>query len=103
MWTDVQKKEFLESITSWIDENRLTDSSRVCLDWNEHGQFVDVDYEVINGYAEDSKLIFAELYEDGKPDENSWTDAADMAQALAEHYHLLVITNNTHEEKEKPI
>lgn len=103
MWTGTQKKEFLESITSWIDEHQFTDSARICLEWNELGQFVDVDYEVINGSAKDSKLIFAELYEDGNPDENSWTDAADIAQALSEHYHLLVITNNAYVEKEKPV
>lgn len=97
MWTDTQKKEFLKSVTSWIDESRFTDSARICLEWNELGQFVDVDYEVINDSAKDSKLIFSELYEDGKPDENSWTDAADIAQALAEHYHLIVITNNAYE------
>lgn len=72
-------------LKKYIDRDSLTDTSRVHVIWDENGQYVDLEYdydsktETVNNYSG----VFAELYEDGNPNENSWMDAKDIGRYLS--------------------
>lgn len=74
-----------KEIEKHIDKDLLTDTSRVHVLWDENGQYVDLEYdydletETVNSYSG----VFAELYEDGNPNENSWMDAKDIGRYLS--------------------
>lgn len=72
-------------LEKYIDRDLLTDTSRVHTIWDESGQYVDLEYdynpetETVDNYSG----VFAELYEDGNPNENSWKDAKDIGRYLS--------------------
>lgn len=84
-------------LKKYIDRDSLTDTSRVHVIWDENGQYVDLEYdydsktETVNNYSG----VFAELYEDGSPDNNSWTDAKDIGKYLSSILNLPLIIERT--------
>lgn len=60
-------------LEKYIDRDLLTDTSRVHAIWDENGQYVDLEYEYNPETAsvDNYSGVFAELYEDGNPDNNS--------------------------------
>lgn len=86
-----------KGIEKHIDRDLLTDTSRDHVLWDENGQYVDLEYdydletETVNSYSG----VFAELYEDGCPDEDSWEDANDIGKYLSNILKLPLIIERT--------
>lgn len=84
-------------LEKYIDRDLLTDTSRVHVLWDDKGQYVDLEYdynsetETVDNYSG----VFAELYEDGSPDNNSWEDAKDIGKYLSGILKLPLIIERT--------
>ena len=91
---DLETRTQLEK---YIDRYLITGTSRVRCLWDNQGQYVDLDYdydpenEIVNNYS----CVFAELYEDGSPDKNSWRDARDIGEYLSNIMGLPLIIERT--------
>ena len=72
-----------------IDKSKITDSARISVVWDSYGIAVDFNYSYDEslGYGE-SVLCFAEIYDDGMPDEIAWKKAKDIGLALKNKYNL---------------
>lgn len=84
-------------LEKYIDRDLITDMSRIHCLWDDKGQYVDLEYdydsetETVDNYSG----VFAELYEDGTPDDNSWTDAKDIGEYLSSILKLPLVIERT--------
>lgn len=84
-----EKEAILKILKEMLNEDCITNTSRVSIVWDNLGQWVDLDYEVSeDGVSTSSCLCYAELYEDGTPNEDSWIESKNIAQILSEEYDL---------------
>lgn len=83
------RSDDLLNVDEWIDESKITDTARISVVWDSYGIAVDFNYsyDVDLGYGE-SVLCFAEIYDDGMPDERVWKEAQDLGLALKNKYNL---------------
>lgn len=76
-------------IAANIDKSKITDSARISVVWDSYGIAVDFNYSYDEslGYGE-SVLCFAEIYDNGMPDETAWKEAQDIGRTLKNKYNL---------------
>ena len=86
-----------------LDRSKITDTARVRCSWDMHGQYVDLDYDynVEQDIVENYALIFAELYEDGNPNDETWDEALKMGKSLAEMLDLPLVVDDFRTKKQR--
>ena len=90
---DNQNYVLNEYLDTYVNKNLITPKTRVYCHQDIHGQYVDLDYDyddnslTTNGYLS----VFAELYEDGNPTDDTWADAVATAHFVGQKYQIPVV------------